>query len=70
MEVDGETFTSCPVAAIDRRAWVDAIALYVHYRAGFLPGAGGAWDQEEFLLETIEAVSVVMAEIERERARG
>jgi hypothetical protein len=70
MEVDGQPFTSCPTASINKREWADAAALYAHYRAGFLPGAGGAWDQDEILLEAIETVSAVIGEIEREKANG
>lgn len=66
--IDGDEYPRCPVAAVDRRAAHEAFLMYRHYKAGFLPGPGGAMDQLEIELETIEVVAAVAAQIEAERA--
>jgi hypothetical protein len=66
--VDGREYERCPVAAVDRREAFGAFSLFRHYKAGFLPGAGGVLDQAEIALEQIEVLAAVVAEIEAEKA--
>lgn len=66
VEIDGARYTGCPVAAVDRRLMREALGLYRHYRAGFLPRGGGIYDQQERDLEMIETVAGIMAEIDAE----
>lgn len=65
VEIDGERFYTCPVAAVDRNLANEAFDLMNHYAVGHLPYAGGIYDQPERLLQMIEIMAAARAEKQR-----
>lgn len=61
-EIDGEKIFKCPVAQVDRDMAYEAFRLANHFQKGFLPYAGGIYDQPERLMQMIETVEAVKAE--------
>ena len=67
-DIDGEPVYACPVGQIDRRIVNRAFELVNHYERGFLPFAGGIYDQPNKMLQMIETVR--QAKAEAEQAKG
>ena len=57
----------CPVGMVDRGLANEAFELVNHYDRGFLPYAGGIYDQPNKILQMIETVRAVMLEGKKEK---
>lgn len=68
LTIDGQEYRRCPAGVVDRRLANEAFGLWRHYRAGFLPSAGGVYDQSERDMELIEIVAAVADELDAEAA--
>ena len=64
LTIDGVDYFTCPSGHVDRDLMDEAFTAYNHYQKGFLPHAGGIYDQPERLLRMIEVIGAVKSEIE------
>lgn len=69
-EIDGTEFRRCPVQFIEPESF-DALDAYRFYRDGFLPVAGGIYDQPAKAMELIGIVGAIAAdELDEKRRRA
>jgi hypothetical protein len=59
--IDGEDFLRCPVQFISQESF-EALALFTYYQDGFLPEAGGIFDQPNLTIAQIRTVKHAVQE--------
>lgn len=67
-QIGKELFNRCPLKIIEPESML-IMKAYLHYQDGFLPHAGGAMDQSNYLMEAIEILISVVNQINLEDAK-
>jgi hypothetical protein len=68
-EFEGQRLSRCPVRLVSRTTW-EFIALYQHYRKGFLLTDGGLLRQPYKYLQAMQVIGGELEKYLRERAAG